>query len=143
MRYMALDLGTKSCGVAYTDRTNTIAVPYKTIKFKHEDYDYLFLELKKVIDSENITHIVIGKPLNMDGSSGFAAKRSEYLATKLKELNLNISFVDERLTSVFASNILLDNNINAKKGKKIIDTVAACLILETFLKKVNYEQHNS
>lgn len=139
MRYMALDLGTKKCGVAYTDRSNTIAVPYKTIKYSNEDYESLYTELKDVISKENITHVVIGKPYNMDGTSGFATKRSDYIKGKLEEDSLIVSFEDERLTSVFASNILLSNNIDSRKGKKIIDTVAACLILETFLKKENHE----
>lgn len=136
MRYMALDLGTKTCGVAFTDRSNTLACPYRTIKFRSEDYDYLFNLLTEIIEREKITHVIIGKPVNMDGSSGYATHRSDYLVSKLEKINIEISFIDERLTSVFANRILEENGKNARDSKKMVDTVSACLILETFLRRL-------
>lgn len=133
---MALDLGTKTCGVAFTDRTNTLACPYKTIRFHNEDYDYLFNLLQEVIEKEKITNIVIGKPVNMDGSNGFATHRSDLLVEKLNSLNLEVSFVDERLTSVFANKILENSGFDTRKSKKMVDTVSACLILETYLRRL-------
>lgn len=137
MRYLALDLGTKTCGVAYSDKTNTLACPYKTLRFHENDYDYLFNMLKDVIKNYNITHVIIGRPINMDGTYGFATKRSDILVEKLKSLDIMYDFVDERLTSVFANKILESNGKNARNSKKLVDTVSACLILETYLRRLN------
>ncbi|MFI3260218.1 MAG: Holliday junction resolvase RuvX [bacterium] len=140
MRYMALDLGTKTCGIALTDRSNILACPYKTIRFRTEDYEYLYNQLEKIIEEEKITTIVIGKPLNMDGSSGFATNRSDYIVSKFKELEIDVEFVDERLTSVFANKILEGNGKSTRDSKKMVDTLSACLILETFLRRKSNEQ---
>lgn len=140
MRYMALDLGTRTCGIAFTDRSNTLACPYKTIRFSENNYDYLFELLKSVIAEQKITHVVIGKPVNMDGSSGYATNRSENLVKLLKTLEVEISFEDERLTSVFANKILEENGKDARKSKKLVDTVSACLILESFLRRLENER---
>lgn len=140
MRYMALDLGTKTCGVAISDKTNMLASPSGTVKFFKEDYLYLFNNLKKIIEEKKITDIVIGKPLNMDGSSGFATHRSDELVTYFKKLSVNIHFSDERLTSVFAGKILEGAGKSTYESKKLVDTVSACLILENFLRKIENER---
>lgn len=139
IRYLALDLGTKRCGVSLSDRSNTLACPYKTISYSLNDYNYLFNELSAIIEKENVTDVVVGKPVNMDGTSGFASKRSDELVELLKTKNVNISFVDERLTSVFANKILESNGKNAKNSKPLVDTLSACLILETYLRRVQSE----
>lgn len=136
---MALDLGTKTCGVALTDRSNTLACPYKTFRFHSEDYAYLFSLLGEVIKSEKITHVIIGRPINMDGSNGFATHRSDYLVTEFEKIGIDISFEDERLTSVFAHKILEENGKDSRKSKKLVDTVSACLILESFLRRMQIE----
>ena len=140
MRYLALDLGTKTCGVAISDKTNILASPLKTIRFQSEDYKTLLVELEDIIKEKEITNLVIGKPLNMDGSSGFATRRSDYIYEELKKLDINISFVDERYTSVFANNILKDLGKSTRGSKKLVDTVSACLILETHLRKIANER---
>ncbi len=136
MRVLALDLGTKRCGVAITDQSNTIACPVKTISYKSEDYDFLAKEINSIILENKVTDLVIGKPKNMDGSEGFATKRSDELLKFINKEGINIHFEDERLTTIFAQNILHFNGKDTRQSKKVIDTLSACLILETFMKRV-------
>lgn len=142
MRYLGLDLGTKSLGIALSDRTNTIASPFKTLHFKEEDYESVLTELKKIVKEKEITHFVLGLPKNMDNSCGFASKRSLNFQKLLDEtFSLPVILVDERLSSKEAENILLQNDMKRIKRKKVIDNVAAAIILDTFLKerRMNHE----
>ncbi len=137
MRYLGLDLGTKTLGIAISDKSGNIASPLKTLRFSNEDYESLLEPLKKIINDNNITQIVLGLPRNMDGSLGFAAKRSQDFKGLLeKNVGVPIDFYDERLTSVMAHNILTDNGKKAIDHKQYVDTIAAVLILEDYLKKV-------
>ena len=135
MRYLGLDLGTTSLGVAISDKTNTLVSPYKLIKFAKEDYKTALTELLKIINEEHIGTVVLGLPKNMDNSLGFAAKRSMDFKEKLEEKGIKVILEDERLTTVEAINIMKNNgvkNIN-KQGKT--DMLSAVLILENFLKR--------
>lgn len=134
MRYMGLDLGTKTLGISMTDRTNTLVSPFKVLRFKSEDYESVIEELKTIIKDYEITDIVLGLPKNMDGSIGFAGERSLNFQKLLQENNITVNLVDERLTTVMAEGIIHDNNENVKNTKQKIDSIAACLILESYLK---------
>lgn len=135
MRYLGLDLGTKTLGIAISDKTNLLACPYKTLRFKDNNYESIIDELLQIIKDNDITDIALGLPKNMDSSLGFAAQRSENFKRFLQQkVNIPITLVDERLTSVMAHNILKDNEKKVIKHKKIVDEVAACLILESFIK---------
>lgn len=137
MRYLGLDLGTKTLGLAISDRTNTLVSPYKTLFYK-EPMD-LIQELKAIVELNNITTMVLGLPKNMDNSLGFASERSMNFYDLLKEhFDLEIVLQDERLSTVEAENMLINNaNMRREKRKKVIDSVAAMVILETYLKKEN------
>ena len=76
MRYLGLDLGTKTLGISITDKTNTFVSPLKLIKFKSNDYNVALNELMPIINEYDIKVVVLGLPKNMDGTLGFAAKRS-------------------------------------------------------------------
>lgn len=134
---MGLDLGTKTLGIAISDRTNTIITPYKVIRFNNEEYETAFLELKKIIAKEDITEIAIGLPKNMDGSEGFAAQRTYNFCKLLKTLDIKVALVDERLSSVEAQKILLANGKHAKDVKDKVDMQAAAIILETYIRSKN------
>ena len=136
-RYLGLDLGTKTCGVAITDRSNTIIFPHTTIRFAKEDYDALIPKINDIILKENITDIVIGLPKNMDGSLGFASERTLNFIPKLEKLNVNVYTVDERLTSVEAERILHENNLKSKEFRDKVDMEAATLILESYLRSIS------
>ena len=136
MRYLGLDLGTKTLGVAITDKSNLIASPLKTIHFNFEDYNYALDEVGKLLSLYSISSIALGLPLNMDGSKGFASQRSLNFKKMLEEkYDIEVTLIDERLSSVEAHNILSFNGKKERKHKESVDAVAATLILETFLKK--------
>lgn len=134
MRYIGLDLGTKTLGISMTDRTNTLVSPFKVLRFKSEDYESVIQELKTIIKDYEITDIVLGLPKNMDGSIGFAGERSLNFQKLLLENNITVNLVDERLTTIMAEGIIHENNENVKNTKQKIDSIAACLILESYLK---------
>ncbi len=135
MRYLGLDLGTKTLGIAISDKTNTIATFYKVLKY-NEDMMELILPLKEIILEEKITEVALGLPKNMDNSCGFAVERSLKFKKIFEEniIGVKVNLVDERLTTVEATNYLLEQDVSRKKRKKIVDGVAASIILDTFLK---------
>lgn len=134
MRYLGLDLGTKSCGIAISDKTNILSTPKDPIFYEREEYEKLHEKLLPIIKENNITDVVIGLPKNMDGSLGFAAERSINFAQVFKEDGLTVHFVDERLSTVEAMSILHFTGKTEKNSKKVIDSVSANIILETFLR---------
>lgn len=138
MRYIGLDLGTTTCGVAITDKTNTLVSPLKLIKFAREDYETALKEVLVIIKEKNVDVVVLGLPKNMDNTMGFAADRSLNFKKMLEENNVKVELQDERLTSVEAINIMKNNGLKqiSKKGKT--DIISATLILESYLKKVSY-----
>ena len=136
-RYLGLDLGTKTLGVAITDPSNTLIFPRCTLHFSKEDYDKAIELLKPIIEAEKITDIAIGLPLNMDGSRGFASIRTLNFIPKLEALGVNVYTVDERLTSIEAERILHANNLKSRKFKDKVDMEAASLILESYLRSIS------
>lgn len=135
MRCLGLDLGTKTLGLAISDKTNTIASPYKVLRWDGEDYNLLFKELDDIVVSNNITDLALGLPKNMNNTMGFASERSLKFRDELvKRYNLKVVLVDERLTTVEATNYLLEADLSRKKRKKVVDGVAASIILDTYLK---------
>lgn len=143
MRYLGLDLGTKTLGIAISDKSNQIASFVKVVRWDGEDYEQLFKELTPIIKEKEITNIVLGLPKNMNNSLGFAAERSMNFEKALKEkYSLDVILIDERLSTVEAENYLLEADTSRKKRKKVIDGVAASIILDTYLRMKgnnNYE----
>ena len=129
MRLLGLDLGTKSLGLAISDRTNSISNPYKVLRWDGEDYNLLFKELDSIVKEKEISAFVLGLPKNMNNTMGFASERSLNFKKVLEErYKLEVILIDERLTTVEAENYLLENDISRKKRKKVIDGVAASII---------------
>lgn len=130
-----MDLGTKTLGLATSDRLGIIASPFKLLRYT--DINNLVLDVLKVIEEEKIDALVLGLPKNMDNSLGYAAERSLNFKKLLEEkCNLPLYLVDERLSTVEAENMLINNNVSRKKRKEKIDGVSASIILDTYLKKV-------
>lgn len=136
MRYLGIDLGSKTVGLAMSDLTGTIASTYKTIFFKNEDYQSTIDEIKQIVKDYEIKKIVIGLPKNMNNTLGERAIITTNYA-KLLEENLNVPVVmfDERLTSVISNSILIEADISRKKRKKKVDSIAAQVILQDYLNK--------
>jgi putative Holliday junction resolvase len=136
MRYLGLDLGTRTLGLSISDKTGTIASVYKTIRFEEKNYDVLYDQIKEIVNLEKIDKIILGLPKNMNNSLGFRAEETIEFQKKLeKNLNMEVILQDERLTTVEATHYLLEADISRKKRKKKIDSIAANIILQTYLDK--------
>ena len=134
MKYLGLDLGTRTLGVSISDLTHTIASTYKTIRYEEENYEYLLQQLKQIIETEQIEKIVLGLPKNMNNTIGESAERCLNFKKQIEEtLNIEVIMQDERLTTVEATNYMIEANMSRKKRKKKIDSLAANIILQTYL----------
>ena len=140
MRYLGLDLGTTSLGVAISDKTNTLVSPLTLITFKKEDYNDALNKLMEIIKDKNISKVVLGLPKNMDNSLGFAAQRSLNFKKILESENVEVILEDERLTTVEAINIMKNNGLKRINEQNKTDVLSAVLILESYLKRQNYEK---
>ena len=128
-RLIGLDLCSKRIGVSICDEKQLIATPLKTIT--RNTLNELIVELKVIIDENNIKGIIIGNPLNMDGSSGRSAQSVKDTSQKIEEnINIPICLWDERLSTVGAFNLSSQLDVNVSKREKKIDENAAAFILQ-------------
>ena len=128
-RLIGLDLGSKRIGVSICDEKQLIATPLKTIN--RNSLNELISELRMIIDENNIKGIVIGNPLNMDGTSGRSAQSVKDIAQNIdKNINIPICLWDERLSTVGAFNLSSELDVNVSKREKKIDENAAAFILQ-------------
>ena len=128
-RLIGLDLGSKRIGVSICDEKQLIATPLKTIN--RNSLEDLINELQIIIDENNIKGIIIGNPLNMDGSSGSSAQSVKDTSQNIeKNINIPICLWDERLSTVGAFNLSSQLDINVSKREKKIDENAAAFILQ-------------
>ena len=135
MRYIGLDLGSRTLGVSLSDQNGIIASSYKIIRHE-EEYEKLIDEVKKIIEEYKVDKIVLGLPKNMNGTIGPKGE----LSYKFKEMlekgtGLEVFLEDERLSTREATNLLIQNDTSRKKRKKVIDSMAATIILQSFLDK--------
>lgn len=139
MKYIGLDLGSRTLGISLSDNTGLIASTYKTIRH-NEEYDLLIDEVKKIATEVNAAGIVLGFPKNMNNTIGPKGE----LSLKFKEMlekvvSIPIYLQDERLTTKSATDMLIMGNISRKDRKKVVDSVAATIILQSFLDKKGKE----
>ena len=128
-RLIGLDLGSKRIGISICDEKQLIATPLKTIN--RSSLKVLIDELKIVISENNIKGIIIGNPLNMDGSSGRSAQSVKDTSENIeKNINIPICLWDERLSTVGAFNLSSQLDVNISKREKKIDENAAAFILQ-------------
>ena len=129
VRLLGLDLGSKKIGVSICDENQSIATPYKTI-IKTNNND-LIINLKEIINENNIKGIIIGNPINMDGSLGKSAQSVRDISNNLAKLiNLPVCLWDERLSTVGAFNLSRQLDVNVSKRERDIDKNAAAFILQ-------------
>ena len=135
-RLIGLDLGSKRIGVSICDEKQLIATPYKTIhKSKNNE---LIEELKNIIQENDVKAIIIGYPLNMDGSSGSSAQSVNDVSKNIdKELDVDVCLWDERLSTVGAFNLSSQLDVNVSKREKNIDQNAAAFILQGAIDYLN------
>ena len=135
MRYLGLDLGSRTLGVAVSDKTGLIASNYTVIRH-NEEYDKLIEDVKKLVDELEIDTVVLGFPKNMNNTLGPKGELSlDFQKKLLKELDIPVVLQDERLTTKSAHDILIEGNMSRKNRKKVVDSMAASIILQSYLDK--------
>lgn len=132
MRILGLDFGTKTFGVALSDELTITAQALTSISRTTLNRD---LEgLLQLIRDHGVEEVVIGLPINMDGSRGPAAEAVEAFSNRLKALTeIKIILWDERLTTVAAERILLEGDLSRRKRRRVIDRLSAAIILQGYL----------
>ena len=140
MRLMGLDVGSATIGVSVSDPFGWTAQGVETIRHKSREED--FRRLSKLVSQYGVETFVIGMPLNMNGTKGMRAERTEEFAAELAEAFPNISqvFWDERLTTVMAQKELVAADVSRKKRKQVIDKMAAVAILQGYLDRMAHQK---
>lgn len=132
MKAMGIDFGLARIGIAFSDDTKFLASPFETYKRKggEQDVNYLL----NLIKTKNVDEIVCGLPMNMAGEEQEIAKKTrEFMAILQNKYDIKIIFVDERLSSSMAEEILKETEKDWKKRKEKLDAVAASIILQDYL----------
>ena len=137
MRILGIDYGDARTGIAITDALNITAQGLETIHSEGSDKKIL-RRLDEIIEQYGVDIIVIGRPINMNGTTSERTEKTEKFIHKLrcKYNKLKIEIVDERLTTVAAHKTMNLLDINKNKKKNIVDTISAVYILETYLNKI-------
>ena len=131
---MALDVGTKTIGVALSDPLQNFAQPLQTLARKGVKKDVSLLI--SLVETHEVVEFVVGLPLELDGSEERSARLARQIGVELTErTKMPVHYVDERFSSVEAESKLLEMNLSRKRRKEIIDQVAAMIILERFFRE--------
>lgn len=139
MIYLGLDLGSKTLGLAISDRTALIATSLEVIRYN--TYDDLFLRLDDVVNNKHVDAFVLGNPLNLNGSISTRSEITLEFKSLLEErYNKEVYMQDERLSTVEAERMLISNDTKRKNRKKVIDKIAATIILQGYLDRINHER---
>ena len=136
-RVIGVDLGTKTLGLAISDRLGLAAHPLETFRFARGDYQSAKRYLAQLAQKEDVTTIAIGYPLHM---SGVPSERSESVQRFKTEFEqeyptIKMELVDERLTTVMANKMMIGAEIKAAHRREVIDSAAAVLILESYMQR--------
>ena len=138
MRYLGLDLGNRTLGVAVSDAMGIIATGIETYRFKEKDLQNALNYVKIIVADRKIDKVVLGLPKNMDGSLGF---QSEYVLEFKKMLEaegIEVDLFDERLSTIQVTKIMIDADLSRQKRKQQVDKLAAVVILQSYLDSKKY-----
>lgn len=137
MRYLGLDLGNRTCGIAISDPMGIIATSVTTVHFREKDLQKCLEYVKMYIVDRNADKVVMGLPKNMNGTLG---PQSEYVLEFKKMLEdatgIEVILYDERLTTVEVTKIMISADLSRAKRKTRVDTLAATLILQSYLDSI-------
>lgn len=129
---LGIDVGTKTLGLAVSDGNQTVAMPLTTLRRRNMKAD--LQRLGEIIEDRGIEEAVIGLPLNLDGTPGEMSEMADGLAERLtRRFGLEVHRWDERMSTVAAERVLLEADVSRRGRKKVIDKLAATLILQAFL----------
>jgi len=133
-KILGLDLGTRTIGIAISDSLEMIASALETHRFKENDFDSALKRAEKIVKEKKVYKIILGFPKHMNGDVGEKALLCQEFGDKLKELlDIEVILEDERWTTKLAENRLLEFDLSRNKRKKIIDKMAAVVILQNYL----------
>ncbi|KQL55923.1 MULTISPECIES: Holliday junction resolvase RuvX [Bacillaceae] len=139
MKILGLDVGTKTIGIAISDAFGWTAQGLKTIRRNESNEAEDFKQIVSLIEEHAVQTVVVGYPKNMDGTIGASGQRSEQFVAQLSEyVSIHTELWDERLTTMAAERVLVDADVSRKKRKKVIDQMAARLILQGYLDRRSY-----
>ena len=131
-RVIALDVGDVRIGVAVSDPTGTIAQPLEV--YRRVGYGPDSKYVKALCDRYQTSHVLLGLPLNMDGTLGGQAQKAQDFGRVLEErMGLTVSYQDERMTTVTAEQVLIGGNVRREDRRQVVDKLAAAVILEQWL----------
>ncbi len=135
---MGLDVGSKTVGIAISDELGWTAQGLKTLKIDEEKNKFGFDEIGQLIKEYGISQVVIGLPKNMNGTIGPRGEASKRYAEEIEnQFSVSTILWDERLTTMAAERVLLEADVSRKKRKKVIDKMAASMILQGYLDSKN------
>ncbi|SDH58086.1 putative holliday junction resolvase [Alteribacillus persepolensis] len=136
MKVLALDVGMKRIGVAVSDELKWTAQGVETIHVKGDSPEESFGRIAELIKEHNASEIVVGLPKNMNGTIGPRGEQCQQFARQLEEnLGIPVHMYDERLTTQAAERTLIEADMSRKKRKKVVDKMAAVMILQGYLDK--------
>ncbi len=134
MKYIGLDLGSRTLGVAISDETGFLARAYDTFRFKDDDYDRAIEYTIDVCKKENVKEVVLGLPKHMNGDAGIRADISISFKEEIeKKSDIKVHLEDERLTTIIVDKAMIEGNIRRDKRRQKKDELAAVVILQGFL----------
>lgn len=143
-RILGLDLGSRTCGIAISDELGLYAHGVETYRFNDNAYKKCALHIQELVEQYKIHHIVLGLPKHMNGDLGERAQISIEFKERLeKMMDVEVHLVDERLTTIIASQILLKGDVSRKGRKAVIDKMAAVEILQGYLDKKRNEKNEA
>lgn len=139
-RILALDIGSKRTGVALSDETRLIASPLITIEASQ--FKPWLAKIQELIEAHEVGEIVVGLPLNQNGEEGQDALNiRKYIAALQEAVNIPVIEWDERFSTVQAERTLIEADVSRKNRKKVIDQLAACIILQNYLDRLRFKQN--
>lgn len=134
MKYLGLDLGSRTLGLAISDSLGMFARAYDTLRFEDDDYDYAINETINICKKEGINEIVLGNPKHMNGDEGIRSQISYDFKNKIEEKSdIKVHLLDERLTTVRVDKAMIMGNMSRQKRHQKKDEMAAVVILQDFL----------
>jgi len=137
MKYLGLDLGSRTCGVAISDALGMFARTYDTLRFEDDDYDYALKGVIDICKKEGIIEVVLGNPKHMNGAEGIRSQISYDFKKRLEdEGGLKVHLIDERLTTVVVDKAMIKGDVSRKKRHQKKDELAAVIILQDYLDRI-------
>lgn len=138
MKYIGLDLGSRTLGVAISDELAILARSYNTLRFRDDDYDYAADYTIEICQKENVKTVILGYPKHMNGDAGIRAQISVDFKQKIEsKSDIKVILEDERLTTVIVDRAMIQGNVKRKDRHQKKDEMAAVIILQNYLDKIS------